>query len=146
MATQILSSPELLDYARAMSLREDDVLRELREETATLPGGSAMQVAAEEGQLLALLVGLCRATRVLEIGTFTGCSGLDAQYEVLEWREGGGNGAVARLAGRLSHSNIRLTRAVDAESGELAAWFSQQQRQPARVDQPRGFRCQRDMQ
>lgn len=66
----------MLDYARAMSLREDDVLRELREETATLPGGSAMQVAAEEGQLLALLVGLCGATRVLEIGTFTGYSTL----------------------------------------------------------------------
>ena len=76
MAPQLLSSPELFDYARAVSLREDDVLRELREETAALPGGSAMQVMAEEGQLLALLVGLCRATCVLEIGTFTGYSAL----------------------------------------------------------------------
>jgi O-methyltransferase len=76
MAPQILSSPELFDYARAVSLREDDVLRELREETAALPGGSAMQVMAEEGQLLALLVGLCGATCVLEIGTFTGYSTL----------------------------------------------------------------------
>jgi phage tail-like protein len=67
-----------------------------------------------------------------EIGTFTGCSGLDAQYEVLEWREGGDNGSVARLSGRLSHSNIKLTRSVDANSGTLAAWFSQQQRQPTR--------------
>ncbi len=63
---------------------------------------------------------------------FTGCSGLDAQYEVLEWREGGDNGIVARLAGRLSHGNVRLTRSVDADSGNLAAWFSQQQRQPVR--------------
>jgi phage tail-like protein len=68
----------------------------------------------------------------VDITTFTGCSGLNAEYEVLEWREGGDNGAVARLAGRLSHSNVRLTRAVDAESGKLAAWFSQQQRQPVR--------------
>jgi O-methyltransferase len=76
MAPQLLSSPELFDYARAVSLREDDVLRELREETAALPGGGAMQVMAEEGQLLALLVGLCGATCVLEIGTFTGYSTL----------------------------------------------------------------------
>jgi len=68
----------------------------------------------------------------VDLATFTGCSGLDAQYEVLEWREGGGNGAVARLSGRLSHGNIKLTRAVDADSGKLAAWFSQQQRRPIR--------------
>jgi phage tail-like protein len=68
----------------------------------------------------------------VDIGTFTGCSGLDAQYEVLEWREGGDNGSVARLSGRLSHGNIMLTRSVDADSGKLAAWFSQQQRQPSR--------------
>jgi phage tail-like protein len=67
-----------------------------------------------------------------DIGTFTGCSGLEAQYEVLEWQEGGDNGSVARLSGRLSHSNIKLTRSVDADSGKLAAWFSQQQRQPVR--------------
>ncbi|MER7006045.1 class I SAM-dependent methyltransferase [Dactylosporangium sp. NPDC000555] len=59
-----------------MSLREDDLLRELREETSGLPGGRAMQVLAEEGQLLALLAGLVNARAVLEIGTFTGYSTL----------------------------------------------------------------------
>jgi phage tail-like protein len=68
------------------------------------------------------------------IASFTGCRGLDAQYEVLEWREGGDNGTVARLAGRLSHGNVQLTRSVDAESGKLAAWFSQQQRYPVRCN------------
>ena len=38
--------------------------------------GQAMQVMAEEGQLLALLVGLTGARTVLEIGTFTGYSTL----------------------------------------------------------------------
>lgn len=76
MAPHIFSSPELLDYARTVSLREDDILRELREETAALPGGAAMQVPPEEGQLLAFLAGLCGATQVLEIGTFTGYSTL----------------------------------------------------------------------
>lgn len=59
-----------------MSLREDDILRELREETAGLPAGVAMQVLAEEGQFLALLAGLVNARSVLEIGTFTGYSTL----------------------------------------------------------------------
>jgi len=76
MANQLQSSDELLSYVRGVSLREDDILRELREETADYPGGSALQVQAEEGQLLALLVALTRARRVLEIGTFTGYSTL----------------------------------------------------------------------
>ena len=76
MADQQRVSAELLAYLRATSLREDDVLRHLREETATLPGGSAMQVMAEEGQFLALLVGLTGGRLVLEIGTFTGYSAL----------------------------------------------------------------------
>jgi phage tail-like protein len=66
------------------------------------------------------------------VATFTGCSGLGAQYEAFEWKEGGDNGTVARLPGRLSYGNVRLTRPVDADSGKLAAWFSQQQQAPAR--------------
>jgi O-methyltransferase len=76
MADQLAFTAELLNYARDMSLREDEVLLELREFTATLPGGPTMQVTAEEGQLLALLVGLTGARTVLEIGTFTGYSTL----------------------------------------------------------------------
>jgi phage tail-like protein len=68
----------------------------------------------------------------IDVATFTGCSGLDAHFEVLEWQEGGDNGTVARLPGRLSYSSVRLTRSVDSDSGALAAWFSQQGRQPAR--------------
>jgi phage tail-like protein len=66
------------------------------------------------------------------VATFTGCAGLDAQYEAFEWQEGGDNGTVARLPGRLSYGNVQLTRSVDADSGKLAAWFSQQQRAPVR--------------
>jgi O-methyltransferase len=76
MANQVSTAPELLDYVRNVSLRDDPILRELRAETAALPAGTAMQVMAEEGQLLALLVGLCGARTVLEIGTFTGYSTL----------------------------------------------------------------------
>ena len=76
MANQLAVSSRLSDYVPEISLREDEILRELRAETAELPAGSAMQVMAEEGQLLALLVGLTRARSVLEIGTFTGYSTL----------------------------------------------------------------------
>jgi O-methyltransferase len=76
MASQQQVPGELLAYVRAVSLREDDILRELREKTATFPAGSSMQVMAEEGQLLALLVGLTGGRSVLEVGTFTGYSAL----------------------------------------------------------------------
>jgi O-methyltransferase len=76
MADQLAFTSKLLAYAREMSLREDEILLELREFTATLPGGPTMQVMAEEGQLLALLIGISGARTVLEIGTFTGYSTL----------------------------------------------------------------------
>jgi len=76
VADQIVATPQIRDYVRSVSLREDPVLAELRTLTAGLPAGSAMQVMAEEGQLLALLVGLTGAKAVLEIGTFTGYSTL----------------------------------------------------------------------
>lgn len=76
MADQLAVTPELLGYVRDVSLRDDEILRDLREVTATLPAGRAMQVLAEEGQLLALLVGLTGARTVLEVGTFTGYSTL----------------------------------------------------------------------
>jgi O-methyltransferase len=76
MAGQIDSTLDLQPYIRDVSLRDDPILRDLRELTATLPGGVAMQVMAEEGQFLELLVRICGATSVLEIGTFTGYSTL----------------------------------------------------------------------
>ncbi|MFD4631744.1 O-methyltransferase [Streptomyces sp. NPDC058284] len=76
MAHQIDAAENLLAYVRDVSLRDDEILRGLREETAQLPGGTTMQVMAEEGQLLALLVRLTGARSVLELGTFTGYSTL----------------------------------------------------------------------
>jgi len=65
----------LYDYILANSLREPEVLRRLREETAGLPG-AGMQISPEQGQFMALLVELIGARRTLEIGTFTGYSAL----------------------------------------------------------------------
>src|SRR5690349_7229354 len=76
MAGQLQITSELSDYVHEMSSREDEILRSLREETAALPAGRAMQVMAEEGQLLGLLARLTSARTVLEVGTFTGYSTL----------------------------------------------------------------------
>jgi predicted O-methyltransferase YrrM len=66
---------KLQDYVLAVSLRESEVQRRLREETAHLPL-AGMQIAPDQGQLMAVLARLIGAKRCLEIGTFTGYSAL----------------------------------------------------------------------
>lgn len=66
-------SDELNAYLEQFGVRESAVLRRLREETAQMPE-SQMQIAVEEGALLALLVQLSGARRIVEVGTFTGYS------------------------------------------------------------------------
>ncbi len=65
----------LLSYLRCHSLRDTDLLKRLRTETAKLPFGG-MQVSPEQGQFMNLLVRITGATRIVEIGTFTGYSSL----------------------------------------------------------------------
>ena len=71
----ITLSDGLYDYLLDVSLREPDVLRRLREETAKIPA-AAMQIAPEQGQFMALLVELMGARKAIEVGTFTGYSSL----------------------------------------------------------------------
>jgi len=54
-------SEELYEYMKRVSLREPDVLRRLREETARDPM-HMMQISPEQGQFMALLVKLMGAT------------------------------------------------------------------------------------
>jgi predicted O-methyltransferase YrrM len=65
----------LADYIQSISLREPDILKQLREETAKL-SMARMQISPEQGQLMALLVQLMGAKKTLEIGVFTGYSAL----------------------------------------------------------------------
>ena len=67
---------ELSAYLRSVSLRESELLRRLREETATLPQ-SSMQIAPEQGQLMGLLARALGVRRAIEIGVFTGYSSLN---------------------------------------------------------------------
>lgn len=65
----------LQSYILDNSLRDDSLLKELREETAKDPA-SNMQIAPEQGQFMALLAKSINAKRIIEIGTFTGYSSL----------------------------------------------------------------------
>ena len=62
-------------YLQAVSVREPEVLKRLREETASMPN-STMQISPDQGQFMALLVQLINASKTLEVGVFTGYSSL----------------------------------------------------------------------
>lgn len=66
---------DLHAYMLANTLREPDILRELRLETAAMPR-AAMQIGPEQGQFMQLLARLTGVQRYLEIGVFTGYSSL----------------------------------------------------------------------
>lgn len=66
---------DLNDYLLDVSLREPDILRQLREETAVLPNAT-LQISPEQGQFIAFLLKLINARRTIEVGVFTGYSSL----------------------------------------------------------------------
>jgi caffeoyl-CoA O-methyltransferase len=68
---------ELYAYLIEHRSADDELLTALRAETRELMGPRArMQVAADQGTLLGVLVGMMEARRVVEVGTFTGYSAL----------------------------------------------------------------------
>lgn len=76
MSNQTLGlNSQITEYLRSISVREADVLQQLRQETAQQPM-ARMQIAPEQGQFMALLVQLIGAKKVLEVGVFTGYSSL----------------------------------------------------------------------
>jgi predicted O-methyltransferase YrrM len=76
MAARILPlTAELLRYAAEHGSRETAVQKRLRAETAKLPMAQ-MQIGADQGAFMQLLVRLMGARRCIEIGTFTGYSAL----------------------------------------------------------------------
>ena len=119
----------LYDYLLSVSLRETDLQRRLREETAALPM-ARMQISPEQGQFMAMLVRLMGARRVLEVGVFTGYSSLAVALALpedgrivacdvsKEWT------AVARRywaeAGVADRIELRLAPAVDTLDALLA--------------------------
>lgn len=124
-----LVTDAVYDYILANSLREPEVLRRLREETA---GHSLanMQIAPEQGQFMALLVELTGARRILEIGVFTGYSStslalaLPADGMLTACDISKKHTDVARryweMAGVLDKIDLRIGPALDTLDGLLA--------------------------
>ena len=123
-------SDELNSYLAQFGVREPDVLRRLREATARMPE-SQMQIAVEEGALLALLVQLSGARRIVEVGTFTGysstamalalpprgeivCCDVSKEYTDVALRAWAEAGVADRV-------ELRLAPAVETLDGLLAA-------------------------
>jgi phage tail-like protein len=58
----------------------------------------------------------------LTLGTFAAIRGLEAQVDVLEYREGGINDVVHRLPGAMTYPNVVLTNGVTSQAVE--GWFA----------------------
>lgn len=65
----------LYNYLLSVSLREPEILRQLRQETNNHPQ-AIMQILPEQSQFMTLLVQLLGAKKTLEVGVFTGYSSL----------------------------------------------------------------------
>lgn len=121
---------QLYDYLLSVSLRESQILRQLREETAQLPN-ARMQIAPEQGQFMALLVQLLGARKTLEVGVFTGYSSLcvalalPPQGQLIACDVSEEYTAVARryweAAGVADKIDLRLAPALETLDGLLAA-------------------------
>ena len=75
MARVLALTGALMRYVSEHGSRETAVQKRLRAETEKLPMGQ-MQIGADQGALMQLLVRLLGARRCVEIGTFTGYSAL----------------------------------------------------------------------
>jgi phage tail-like protein len=79
------------------------------------------------------------------LGNWQKCEGLTITYKTESYEEGGQNGYVHKLPGRVEYENIKLTRPVDPTSGGVATWVASVQLKTTRgtaaitVLDPRGI-------
>jgi caffeoyl-CoA O-methyltransferase len=72
-----LMDPALVEYVTTHATPPDQLLLDLAAETRALTGDAAgMQISADQGALLTMLVRLTGAHRAVEVGVFTGYSSL----------------------------------------------------------------------
>ena len=76
-------SEQLANYIDKVALQEAPILARLREETSVHPEAQ-MQITAQQGQFLQILVKAIRARRTLEVGVFTGYSSLAVAMAIPE--------------------------------------------------------------
>ena len=123
-------TPRVYTYLQDMSLREPEVLQQLRVQTHKM-SMAQMQIAPEQGQFMRLLLELMGAKKTLDIGVFTGYSALSAALALppgglvvacdinSEWTK------IARkyweLAGVTDKIDLRLAPAAETLEALLAA-------------------------
>ena len=120
---------KVFDYILSSS-REPEVLARLREATVSVPHND-MQIGADQGELMALLVRLIGARRCIEVGTYTGYSALAVALALpadgklitcdvsAEWTAVGRR--IWREAGVESRIDLRLKPALETLDELLAA-------------------------
>ncbi|MER5501017.1 MULTISPECIES: phage tail protein [unclassified Streptomyces] len=59
-----------------------------------------------------------------DLGAFHTCSGLGAEVELEQYAEGGNNGFTWQLPGRITWTNITLTRPVTADTLKITRWLN----------------------
>ena len=69
----------------------------------------------------------------VQIGIFSECSGIQAEYEVMEYPEGGENRFIHKLRGRLKYPNLVLKRGITHEDA-LLKWFFETKQWDQRKD------------
>lgn len=93
---------------------EADILADLRKETHEAMGTAAvMQICPEQGQLMAMLVKLMGARRIVEVGTFTGYSSLAMALAARQTR----GDDWTMLCCDVSEPNTRLAKAYWQQAG-----------------------------
>jgi predicted O-methyltransferase YrrM len=70
-----LITPEHFRYLAARTVQDDDCLRELKRE-ATLAGIPPIAIPPEQASFMQILLKLCRAREVIEVGTLAGYSAI----------------------------------------------------------------------
>ena len=69
-----------------------------------------------------------------DLGAFHTCSGLGAEGEIEQYAEGGNNGFNWQLPGRITWTNITLTRPVTADTLKIARWLNETTQRVERKD------------
>ncbi|WP_330961990.1 O-methyltransferase [Photobacterium sp. 53610] len=101
MTHRTLLNPLLTAYLRSGVIEPDPLLTELRHKAAEAEG-EIIQISPEQGAFLAALVRICKARRIVEIGTHWG-------YSALWLASAAGHGAIVDTV------EVDITRAQQAE-------------------------------
>jgi phage tail-like protein len=71
-------------------------------------------------------VSVCFSVRIddHDLGLFSSCDGLGCEVSIEKHEEGGNQFFVHQLPGRLSYTNIKLTRPINSDTAKVARWFA----------------------